>query len=88
MAEVGTQWLKHEGVTGVQLAVAKPLSDSALAKLKREFKSALGNEVELTVSLKPHLLAGLVATVGDQRYDASLKGRIDNLYHALAGSEQ
>ena len=76
------------GVRGVELSVAKPLSDSATAKLKRELEKAVGQEIELNVTLKPHLLAGIVLTIDDTRYDASLKGKIDSLYHTLAGAEQ
>ncbi len=79
---------EQAGVIGVELSVAKPFTDSATQKFQRELTKALGQAVELTVTLKPHLLAGVVLTVGDRRYDASLKGRLDNLYHALAGTEQ
>ncbi len=88
VSEVVTLWRKESGVTGVELAVAKPLTEAAETKLKRELTKAVGQEVELTVSVKPHLLSGLVVTVGDRRYDASLKGRIDSLYHQLAGTTQ
>ena len=77
---------EQAGLRGVELAVAKPMTEAATVKLKRELKAALGQEVELTVSVKPHLLAGVVLTVGDQRYDASLKGKLDSLYHALSGT--
>lgn len=88
VTQVERLWREQEGVTGVELATAKLLSEAATAKLRRGLETALGQKVELNVSLKPHLLAGLVLMVGDRRYDASLKGRIDSLYHALAGTER
>lgn len=88
VAEVTRLWQQAHGVQPVRVAAAHELSEPAQGKLARELGAALNAKVELEVEYKPHLLAGAVVTVGDTRYDASLKGRLDRLYRALAGSER
>lgn len=85
VAEVERLWLQEHGTTLVNVAVAHELTEAQQTKLTRELTEALGAKVELAVEHKPHLLAGSVVTVGDNRYDASLKGRLDSLYRTLAG---
>ncbi len=88
VAEVSRLWQETNGETAVRVAVAHELTHAQQVNLERELRAALKSEVTLEVELKPHLLAGVVVTVGDKRYDASLKGRLDNLYRTLAGSER
>ena len=82
MTEVALQWNKTQGVVVAQVESPRPLE----AKVRNALEKSLGGNVEFSERTKPHLLAGLVVTVGDKRYDASLKGRLDTLEQTLSGS--
>lgn len=88
VTEVARLWQETHGETAVRVAVAHELTHAQHAKLVKELGEALKSDVTLEVEVKPHLLAGAIVTVGDKRYDASLKGRLDNLYRTLSGSER
>jgi len=85
MAEVERLWHSEAKIRLVEVAVPKPLTAQAASHLKKELTNQLGQAIELKITVKPHLLAGAVITIGDQRFDASLKGRLDDLYEHLAG---
>lgn len=85
LTEVARLASEAHGVLTVNVASAHELTDAQQTKLARELGVALDSKVELVVEHKPHLLAGTVVTVGDKRYDASLKGRLDSLCRTLAG---
>lgn len=77
---------EQAGVIDLQLASARELTSEALQDLTKKFEKVLGARVYLDVVVKPHLLSGFVITLNDIRYDVSLKGRLDALERALAGT--
>jgi F0F1-type ATP synthase delta subunit len=79
---------KQKGVVLAHILTPQPLNDSQKHALISQLSQAINKPVELDCQVKPHLLAGMVVTVDDKRYDASLKGRLDSLYTALAGDNQ
>jgi F-type H+-transporting ATPase subunit delta len=85
LAEVERLQHEQEGKVIVEVSTAKPLSDTVRAHIKRQLKSSLNKDIELKETIKPHLLSGIIITMNDRRYDASLKGRLDALYQKLAG---
>ena len=82
VAEVAALWNQAHGVVSADVQAPRPLTKA----LEGSLEKSLGAKAEITLRLKPHLLAGVVVTVGDKRYDASLKGRLDALESALAGN--
>ena len=76
---------QQKGIKLAEVATPGVLSESQKSHLAAEIKKAIGQPVELVCSVKPHLLAGMIITIDDKRYDASLKGRLDALYKTLAG---
>ncbi len=82
VSEVTGLWNQSHGVVTADVQAPRPLPKA----LGHSLSAALGPQAELTLRVKPHLLAGVVVTVADQRYDASLKGRLDALESALAGT--
>ena len=85
VAEAEQLMYEQAGLRPVEVATAKPLLPAAMKKLESELKTSLGQPVHLNFVVKPHLLAGIVVTTQDCRWDASLKGRLGQLYQALAG---
>lgn len=70
-------------MTAVDVATARPLTEAVRKELSQALAELVQKQVELVNSIKPHLLGGTVLTIGDTRLDASLKGRIDDLYNHL-----
>lgn len=61
---------------------AVPLSDAYMLKLKSELERSTGKQVELTQSVDPSLIAGVVTKVGDRVIDGSLRARLDSFRQA------
>ena len=76
---------ERSGIVLAEVATPQPLTETQKSNLSRQLAKAVGQPIELVCAVKPHLLAGVVVTIDDRRYDASLKGRLDALYGALAG---
>ncbi len=67
----------------VSVRSASPLSDEQVARLRDRLLQTTGLEPMLQISIHPELLGGLVIQLGDQRYDASLKNRLETLRQRL-----
>lgn len=84
LLEVERLWHEQKNRVVVEVSTAKPLSDTVRAYIKRQLKFSLNKDIELKEITKPHLLSGIIITMNDRRYNASLKGRLDALYQKLA----
>jgi F-type H+-transporting ATPase subunit delta len=76
------------GIQVVQVRSARPLNDAQRAALAAAFMKKTGRPVELRESVDPALLAGAVAALGSEIFDASLPGLIGALEKAAAGAQQ
>ena len=74
--------VQHERRSGrcrVQLASARPLSESALERIQDRLRRSLPFEPVLDTRTDPALLGGLVIQVEDTVYDSSLRTRLRQL---------
>ena len=62
---------------------AHPLNENDQAALQRTLEKKAGRKVELVVSTDPTLIAGFVARIGSEVYDASVLGKIDKFRESL-----
>lgn len=85
ISEIKKLWLEQHGLVEAEVASARPLTAGVVRDLKKILSLFTGSEVEINSVIKPHLLGGVVVTIDNTRFDASLKGRLDNLYNHLAG---
>lgn len=74
---------KKRGAVAAEVTSATPLTDAQATGLKSSLRQALGKDPELTIKVDPAILGGLRVRVGSRLYDASLKGRLDQLKTAL-----
>ena len=74
---------RKRGAVAAEVTSATPLTDAQQAGLKSSLRQSLGKDPELTIRVDPSLLGGLKVRVGSRLYDASLKGRLDQLKTAL-----
>jgi F-type H+-transporting ATPase subunit delta len=72
---------KQRTVAEVRSAVA--LTDDQKTRLAAALSNATGKAVELKVLVDPTVLGGLVAQVGDQIIDGSVRTRLDQLKSTL-----
>ena len=84
--EVKYLQVKAQGKVTVEVVSARALDTKQQKHLCEQLSQKLHCEIDLINIIKPHLLAGVVLSIGDQRVDSSFKGRLDNLYRALAGN--
>lgn len=74
---------KQRGEISADVKTAHALNDAQLADLKATLKAAYGKEPQLTVTVDPSLIAGLIVKVGSKMIDSSLKTKLANLKTAL-----
>lgn len=73
----------HRGEVTADVTSATKLSAEQTKALKASLKSALGQDVQLTASVDPALIGGLVVKVGSRMIDTSLRTKLDNLQYAV-----
>ncbi len=79
-----TLWERKHHILPVQIATAVPLGDGVASKLGKEIEKSTGQKIELTESVDPQLLGGIVVRVGNSILDASIRNRLENLRKAVA----
>jgi F-type H+-transporting ATPase subunit delta len=58
---------------------ARPLDPATQAAVQRALEKRVGKKVLLQATVDPDLIGGIVARVGDQVFDGSLRSRLDSL---------
>ena len=75
---------RERAVAEVRSAV--PLDEERRARLAEALSTAVGHPVEVKVVVDPTLVGGLVATVGDEIFDGSVRSRLADAREHLVGS--
>ena len=73
---------------GIELATvttAIPLEEPERQLITQWLSSRLGHTVEIEEHVDPEIIGGVVARVGDQLIDASVRGRLETLRRRLKG---
>lgn len=83
------QYQKLKEVTGVKITTADPLSDSALAEIKKNLlgSSATEKAVEVETAVDPSLIGGFVLELGDKLYDASVLHQLEQVRKKFADNK-
>ena len=77
-------WEQAHHVLPVQIATAVELDEGEARRLGDRIAESTGQKVELTTSVDPDILGGIVLRVGNSILDASIRNRLDNLRKAVA----
>lgn len=80
LTEVERRWNERHGIEAVRVTTARVVD-------RRIIEERLGREIELLTSVNPSLLAGAIIERGDERIDASVRGALERLGHALRRKE-
>lgn len=68
--------------TVAEIRSAAPLDDDTVARLAARLSEVTGKDIEPKVVVDPQLVGGIVAKVGDQIFDGSVKSRLEDLREA------
>ena len=77
---------RHRGELTAEVASAVPLNDAQMQALKAQLKATTGKDVQITTSVDPALLGGLVVKVGSRMIDSSLRTKLTNLKITMKGA--
>ena len=75
--------LAHQNIVRAEVRSAAPLSPEKTRALEESLSTVSGKKVELSVSVDPELLGGIVATIGSTVYDGSVKTQLQRLRQEL-----
>jgi F-type H+-transporting ATPase subunit delta len=80
-------WEQEHHILPVLLSTAIELDEDVVKKLGDRIAESTGQKVELTASVEPEIIGGIVLRVGNSILDASIRNRLQNLRkHVARGS--
>jgi ATP synthase F1 delta subunit len=77
-------WEQAHQILPVQIATAIALDEGVAKQLGEQIEKTTGQRIELTQSVDPDILGGIVLRVGNSILDASIRNRLENLRKAVA----
>jgi F-type H+-transporting ATPase subunit delta len=66
-----------------EVRAAVPLDEATLQRLQVALSRATGKRVEVKLVVDPNVVGGVVAHVGDQVIDGSVRGRLDSIRQSM-----
>jgi F-type H+-transporting ATPase subunit delta len=75
--------LAHQNVVRAEVTSAAPLSPEKTKALEDSLSKVTGKKVELSVSVDPELLGGVVAKIGSTVYDGSVRTQLQRMRQEL-----
>ncbi len=73
-----------EGVVEASISSAFPLSDQQLKDLIQRLEQKFKHKIEPKVTVDSELIGGVKVDVGDEMWDAAVKGKLETMAFALA----
>ena len=75
--------LAHQNIVRAQVTSAAPLSPERTKALEEGLAKVTGKKVEITASVDPELLGGVIARIGSTVYDGSVKTQLAQMRQEL-----
>ena len=75
--------LSHQNIVRAEVTSAAPLSPEKTRALADSLSNVTGKQVEISVSVDPELLGGVVARIGSTVYDGSVKTQLTRMRQEL-----
>ena len=75
--------LAHQNIVRAEVTSAVPLSPEKTKALDESLSKVTGKKVELSTSVDPELLGGVVAKIGSTVYDGSVRTQLEQLRKEL-----
>jgi len=77
---------QHRGVELADVTTAVELGEAERALVTERISRQMGKRIELRTNVDPNILGGVVVRVGDQLFDASVRGKLEHLRRRLVGT--
>lgn len=74
---------QHEGVLEAKIITAFKLEGGQLNKLVTDLEKKFNRKVEAQVSVDPEIIGGVKVEIGDEIFDASVRGKLEAMTIAL-----
>ena len=74
---------EHRGIEVVQITTAIPLDEQQRERVGARLAQRIGKRVALETRVDPQILGGVVAQIGDDVIDGSVRGRLERLRRSL-----
>lgn len=74
---------QHDGVLEANIVSAFEISGSQLKKMIGALELKFKRKVEAKVQIDPGLIGGVIVEIGDEIYDASVRGKLEAMANAL-----
>ena len=78
---------EEQNISHGSVISAVELSDELQAKIRATLEKLTGKKVELSVSVDPSIIGGMIAKVGDLVLDGSIKAQLAGLKDSIKGRE-
>jgi F-type H+-transporting ATPase subunit delta len=75
--------LAHQNIVRAEVTSAAPLSPENTKALEESLSKVTGKKVEITATVDPELLGGVVARIGSTVYDGSVKTQLTRMRQEL-----
>ncbi len=73
----------RQGIVSAEIVSARELSEEEKEELKKGLERRTGKKVELSLSVNPDIIGGIIVTVGSTVYDGSVRNRLEILKKRL-----
>jgi F-type H+-transporting ATPase subunit delta len=84
--EYDALWREHNKRLPVQVTSAVELDESTVRHIGERIEEQTGQKVELSSSVEPDILGGIIVRVGNSVLDASIRNRLDTLRRQVVRS--
>ena len=69
----------ERGITVAQVTTAEPLTADEEALVREKLTAMTGNTIEITSTVDPDLIGGIVVRIGDQVIDGSVRNKLERM---------
>ena len=69
----------ERGITVAQVTTAEPLTADEEALVREKLAAMTGNTIEITSTVDPDIIGGIVVRIGDQVIDGSVRNKLERM---------
>ena len=74
---------QHEGVLEASIVSAFQMNDRQIKKLIADLEHKFKRKIVAKVQVEPELIGGVIVEIGDEIFDASIRGKLEAMANAL-----
>jgi F-type H+-transporting ATPase subunit delta len=72
------------GITTAEVTTTRPLTTSEESQLKTRLEKLTGKQVRLQAAVEPGIIGGVVARIGSDVYDGSIRTKLERIQKELS----